>query len=460
MHNRMRASERCGRLSWLFAPVDNTPLVLFRIAFGLLITLESAGSIATGWVHDNLIAPSVAFPMIGFDWVRPLPGAWMYAYYALMAMCGLLVMLGCFYRAGLAAFTALWSGTYLMQTVSYNNHYYLLILLGLLLLPTPAHAWASLDARRNPALRSLTCPRWCIAALAAQTALVYGFAAIAKLDADWLAGRPFEVWLPRKADWLFGPLFVQPWMKWILVWGGLAFDALIIPLLLWQPTRVLAIALAVAFHLFNSYLFRIGVFPYLGIALCLLFVPGEELRRRFLPRKPPAPARAAPPGPLSAGRRAVVAALAAYFAVQVALPPRHVLYPGRVDWTEEGHRMSWRMMLRSKTGNIEFHVVHPPSGRRWTVNPGEFLTDKQTLRVAIRPDLIWQFAQFLERHCAGQGIAPVEVRASSAVSLNGRPAQPLVDPHVDLAAQEWRFLRPNPWIVPLADSEPAQLWKP
>lgn len=453
MRDRVLPALRSERLSWLFAPVDNTPLVLFRIVFGLLITLESAGSIATGWVHNNLIAPRVAFPMIGFDWVRPLPGAWMYAYYALMAMCGLLVMLGSFYRAGLAAFTALWSATYVMQTVSYNNHYYLLILLGLLLLPTPAHAWASLDARRNPALRSLTCPRWCIAALAAQIALVYGFAAVAKLDADWLAGRPFEVWLPPKADWLLGPLLVQPWMKWILVWGGLAFDALIVPLLLWQPTRALAIALAVAFHLFNSYIFRIGVFPYLGIAFCLLFVPGEDLRRRFLPRKPPAPPIAASLGPLSPRRWAVVVALAAYFAVQLALPLRHLLYPGHVDWTEEGHRMSWRMMLRAKTGNIEFHVVHPPSGRSWTVHPREFLTDKQTQRVAIRPDLIWQFAQFLEQHYADQGIAPVEVRASSAVSLNGRPAQPLVDPNVDLAAQEWSFLRPNRWVVPLASSE-------
>ncbi len=450
----MCPAVRCAGPRWLFAPVDNTPLVLFRIAFGLLIALETAGSIATGWVHDNLIAPQVVFPMVGFDWVRPLPGSGMYVYYGAMAACGLLVMVGCAYRLGLAAFTVLWSFAYLMQSVSYNNHYYLLILLGLLLLPTPAHAWASWDARRNPALRSLTCPRWCIAAPAAQIALVYVFAAIAKLDADWLAARPLEVWLSRREEWWLGPLLTQPWMKWVLAYGGLAFDALIVPLFLWSRTRPLAVLLAVGFHLFNSYLFRIGVFPYLAIACCLLFFPGEELRRRFLPKKPAAPPLVASSEPLSPRRWAVTGALALYLAVQLALPLRHLLYPGNVHWTEEGHRMSWHMMLRAKTGRIEFEVYHPPSGQRWNVVPRQFLTLKQAERVAVRPDLIWQFAQFLEQHYAARGTAPVEVRVSSAVSLNGRPPQPLVDPDADLAVEEWSFFRPASWIQPLEEPAP------
>jgi hypothetical protein len=444
---------RPGCLRGLFAPVDNSPLVLFRIVFGLLIALESAGSIVTGWVRENLVLPEVVFPLVGFDWLRPLPGAWMYAYYAVMAGCGVLVMLGAWFKLAQAAFVVLWSLAYAMQSVSYNNHYYLILLLAVLLLPTPAHAWASWDARRKPGLRALTCPRWCIAALAAQVALVYLFAAVAKLDPDWLAGRPLDIWLSGKTDRVLGPLLGKPWLKDVLAWGGLAFDLLFIPLLVWRRTRGFALAVAIAFHLFNSYVFRIGVFPYLAIASCLLFIPGEELRRRFLPRKPPVPPSLVTRAPSGAGQRAVLAGLAVYFAVQLALPLRHLLYPGDVNWTEEGHRMSWRMMLRSKAGTIEFDVVHPPSGRRWTVRPSEFLTEKQTRRLAIRPDMIWQFAQFIEQHQARQGIAPVEVRARSAVSLNGLPAQPLVDREVDLAAQDWNFVLPNSWISPLAESD-------
>lgn len=444
-------------LRWLFEPIDNTPLVLFRIAFGLLIALESAGSIVTGWVHENLVAPEVHFPLVGFEWLRPLPGAWMYAYYALMAVCGVLVMLGAWYRAGLGAFAVLWTLAYLMQSVSYNNHYYLILLLAVLLLPTPAHAWASWDARREPRLRSPACPRWCILVPAAQIALVYVFAALAKLDPDWLAGRPLGLWLSNKSDRLLGPLLVQPWVKPVLAWGGLAFDLSIVPLLVWRRTRLFGVALAVAFHLVNSYVFRIGVFPYLAIAACVLFFPGEDLRRRFFPEKPAVPTplddSSAASARLGAREKAVVGALALYFALQLALPLRHFLYSGNVHWTEEGHRMSWRMMLRSKAGSVRFELVHPPSGRRWTVRPSEFLTEKQARRMAIRPDMIWQFVQFLEGHYAGQGIAPVEIRADSAVSLNGRPVQPLVDREVDLAAQEWNFLGANTWITPLAESD-------
>jgi hypothetical protein len=446
----MRGGVRSA-LRWLFAPVDNTPLVLFRVVFGLLAALETGGSIATGWVHANLIEPRVVFPMIGFEWVRPLPGAGMVAYYALMAVCGILVMLGAFYRLALATFALLWSGAYVMQTVSYNNHYYLILLLALLLCTMPAHAWLSMDARRVPALRSVTCPRWCIGALAAQIALVYFFAAVAKLDGDWLTARPLELWFEDKPR-LLAPLLDERWLQHTLAWGGLGFDAAIVPLLLWSRTRALALAVAVAFHLTNSYVFRIGVFPYLALGACVLFFPGESLRCRFLSSKPPAPPPLAPDR-LSSRQRVAAAAIAAWFALQAALPLRHHLYPGDVSWTEEGHRMSWRMMLRSKTGTVSFQVAHPPSGRRWTVQPDRFLTSKQAQRVAIRPELAWQFAQFLEQHYAGQGLAPVEVRARSLVSLNGRTPQPLVDPDVDLAAEEWSVLGPTPWIVPLEPRE-------
>jgi vitamin K-dependent gamma-carboxylase len=450
----MPAAAPRSLLRSLFTPVDNTPLVLFRMAFGLLLALECAGSIVTGWVRLNLIEPTVHFPMIGFAWIRPLPGAWMYAYYAVMAACGVLVMLGLRYRLALAAFAVLWAAAYVMQSVSYNNHYYLLLLLALVMSAVPAHAWASLDARRVPALRSTTCPRWCLLLLQSQVAVLYAFAALAKLDADWLAARPLTIWLASRADWITGPLLTHPTTAHVLAWGGLLFDALIVPLLCWKRTRLLAFGLALAFHLTNSYLFHIGVFPYLGIALCVLFFPGESLRRRFLPRKPPAPPPPLDaPAPLAPRERLVVAALAAYLALQLALPLRHHLYPGPVEWTEEGHRMSWRMMLRQKSGYALFHLHHPPSGERWTVRPAQFLTEKQAERVTTRPDLLWQFARFLARHYAAERGGPVEVRVRSRVSLNGRPPQTFVDPDVDLATTDWSFLGPNRWIVPFEEEE-------
>jgi vitamin K-dependent gamma-carboxylase len=109
-------------------------------------------------------------------------------------------------------------------------------------------------------------------------------------------------------------------------------------------------------------------------------------------------------------------------------------------------------MLRTKTGRVSFRVRETASRREWTVDPQEHLTPKQALRVATRPELIWQFAQYLRRYYASQGVAPIEVYADAQASLNGRPMQPMVDPQVDLAAAPWPRIGRVEWIVPLQNN--------
>ena len=46
-----------------------------------------------------------------------------------------------------------------------------------------------------------------------------------------------------------------------------------------------------------------------------------------------------------------------HFVVQLALPLRHHFIQGDVLWTEEGHRLSWRMMLRTRQGSIQFFIT-------------------------------------------------------------------------------------------------------
>jgi hypothetical protein len=435
--------------SWLFAPVDNAPLIAFRIAFGLLAWVESFGAILTGWVSDVFVQPLYTFPHIGFGWLAAFHGPAVYAHYALMSVPAFLVMVGAYYRAAIVAFTAMWAVTYFAQTTAYNNHYYLLLLLGILLSLMPANAFASWDARRDAGLRSSLCPRWCIAILAAQVAIVYFFAALAKLNPDWLGGHPIAIWLGSKTHYpVLGPLYEKEWLRWMIVYGGIAFDALVVPLLLWKRTRWLAVGLSLFFHLFNSYTFRVGIFPYLGIAFCVLFFPGEQVRRLLFRRAAPAP-----PGFVAPSRRLqnlVLTFLTVYLTLQIALPLRHWLYPGNVDWSEEGHRMSWRMMLRNKTGSASFRVVDAASGESWRVDTGQLLGAKQASRIATRPDMLWRFARILRDRYAREG-RDVEVHVSTRVSLNGRPPRPLVDPDIDLARAPWRWIAPQPWILPLDD---------
>src|SRR5690606_10495997 len=119
-----------------------------------------------------------------------------------------------------------------------------------------------------------------------------------------------------------------------------------------------------------------------------------------------------------------------YFLIQLALPLRHWFIPGDVLWTEEAHRMSWRMMLRSKGGYMHFKVVDKESGKTELVYPKDRLSPKQRRIVATKPDVIWQFAQRLKKEYAADG-KDVAVYAIGKLSVNRRPSHPFIDPETD-----------------------------
>ncbi len=130
---------------WLFQRVDNSSLIVFRICFGFLITLEAWGAIFTGWIRRTLIEPQFTFNFIGFDFLQPLPGNGMYFYYGLMGLLGVFVMIGYKYKWSISGYTLMWTCVYLMQKSSYNNHYYLLILILIFMLIVPANTHASVE---------------------------------------------------------------------------------------------------------------------------------------------------------------------------------------------------------------------------------------------------------------------------------------------------------------------------
>ena len=107
---------------WLFKQVDNSALVAFRIIFGLLLACEAFGSIATGMVRRQFVEPKFTFTFIGFDFLEPLPGNWMYIFYCIMGVAGLMVMVGYKYRIAITYYAITWTYVYLLQKSSYNLH--------------------------------------------------------------------------------------------------------------------------------------------------------------------------------------------------------------------------------------------------------------------------------------------------------------------------------------------------
>ncbi|MGB3606324.1 MAG: HTTM domain-containing protein [Psychroserpens sp.] len=430
---------------FLFKHIDNSALVIFRIFFGALIFLESVGAIFTGWLRRTLIEPQFTFNFIGFDWLQPLPGNWMYVYYAIMGLCGLFVMAGYKYKLSMLGFTLLWAGTYLMQKSSYNNHYYFLMVLNAIMFVLPAHRYASVDVRLNPNLKRLSMPNWCRWIFIIQLLILYTYASIAKMYPDWLDLTVPELLMKGKRNYmLIGDLLQYKVVHYMIAYGGILFDGLIIPLLLWKRTRKVAFFASIFFHLFNSIVFQVGIFPYLSLAFAVFFFEPKTMQQLFFKRKP-FYSEEKVEVPTYAPLFKTVFIL--YFIIQIALPIRQHFFQDNVLWTEEGHRLSWRMMLRSKRGTTNFRVVDKETNAVIKVNLNDYLTKKQVRAASVKPDFMWQFAQRLKDIYAKKG-RDVGVYVSAYVSVNGRPSQQLIDPKVDLANEKWHHFKHHDWILP------------
>ena len=432
---------------WLERPKDILPLVVFRVGFGLLMFASTVRFMLNGWVTQFYVEPVFHFTYYGFDWVKPLPSEGMYAIFVALALLALCIAAGAFYRLSMAAFFVLFTYVELLDKSYYLNHYYFISLLSFLLIFLPLHRKWSVDARLQPALRTDFVPGWTINAVRLQLAIVYFFAGVAKLNSDWLfQAMPLTIWLRANADFpILGMLFEQRWVAYAMSWGGAAYDLTIPFFLLWAKTRPFAYVAVIGFHVLTGLLFPIGMFPWIMIVSSLIFLDEAYWQRlarvlRINLAKPPQTTAA----PRAHACYALLLVL--FFAFQLLMPLRSWLYPGNVLWTEEGFRFSWRVMLVEKAGAVTFFVSDPDSGRRWTVLPGQYLTPQQEKQMSFQPDMILQFAHYLAEQYRAQGYANVEVRAEAYVSFNGRASRLLIDPTVDLAAQDESLLHKS-WIL-------------
>lgn len=426
----------------LFKPIDNSPLIIFRIFFGLLLAIESFGAIATGWVKRIFIDTEFTFSHIGFEWLQPLPGNGMYFYYAVMGIFGLLIMLGYQYRLSIVGFTILWTGVYLMQKSSYNNHYYLLILIGIIMFFLPANQYASLDAKKNPAIKSLSMPQWCSWIVLLQISIMYFFAAVAKFYPDWLNGTFTRLLFIHHHFPIVQPVLNHHWFHLFIAYSGIAFDLLIIPLFLNKKTRTIAFISALLFHLFNSVILQIGIFPFFALSFVVFCYPPEAIRKLFFKNKPKLEIEA-----ISYTTKPVLLwFFIPYFIVQLALPIRHLFIPHDVLWTEEGHRLSWRMMLRSRSGDTQFRILDKETQTLIPYDYKKRLSRKQQNFVASTPDGIWQMAQKIKKEFAAKNQA-VEIYVDSKIAINQGIYFPFIDPTVNFATADWNYFSHNSWIL-------------
>ena len=441
----------------LFArAVDPASLIVFRVAWGGLMFFHVVSYLSTGRLQRQYIDPPFHFYFPGFSWVRVAPPDVMKWLFVLMALAALGIALGAFYRWAAGFFFVAITYVFLIDPAFYQNHLYLISLISLWVWILPLHRVASVDARRHPGLRRSSLPAWNLWMLQFHVALPYTFGGLAKLNTDWLVrAQPMRLWVSEGMDSKVNLGGFDPnLLGYAISWSGVVFDLAIVPFLLWRRTRLAALVAALSFHVLNHYFFEIGVFPFLMVAASLLFFEPSWPRRwsgvggvgragKAAAKTPPERLRPwSPPSPLVAGL------IGAYVVVQLLLPFRHWMIPGNVDWTEEGHRFSWRMKLRDKRGDVRFVAYDRTTGEATQLSGTlAALTRYQLSMMGHDPDLIRQYAAHLARELRAAGSPNLTVRTTTRIAFNGRPPAAQIDPLVDLSEERWRW-GAAPWILP------------
>lgn len=450
--------------NYLCTSVDGASLAVFRMFFGALMAAEAFyhyyGNIDRWYSPDDF-----HFTYGFFHWVTPWPGIGMQLHIIAMGVAAIALAFGLFYRAAAISFTVLYAYMCLIEEATYNNHYYLTVLIGILFSVSNAHSAFSLDRHRN--LRNLdqSIPFWNLIMFRAQMVIVYFGGGIAKISPDWLRGEPVRHWLANRDDFpLVGRFFHDEWCVYLVAYGGLIFDLGIGFMLLNRRTRLWALPFLFLFHGMNNILFQIGIFPILALAYTLLFFPSDTPRKwlkrlgmRLSPPETTSPTRSVAYG------NVVLVFVCAFLFIQCALPLRHWLYPGNANWTEQGHTFAWHMKLRDKSARGVFRVVDQKGNEVAVIRREQQLDDmhsRKRSRMLARPQLIIQYAHLLRDQYVVFGVESPKVYAEVTASLNGRSFQPLIDPDVDLAAATYSQFRATPWILPLRKDLRIGLYSP
>ncbi|MBL6766041.1 MAG: HTTM domain-containing protein [Verrucomicrobiae bacterium] len=438
----MATDHAAGFLDRLNRPIPLDSLAAFRVLFGITMCVAMLRTLARGWVDTIYLEPAFHFSYPGFAWVKPLPASLMYPIVAGTAVAALAVAAGFFYRIAAVIFLLGFLYLELIDRAAYLNHYYLVTLLALLLCFLPAHRRWSWDATVGRVTETTVGAVWPILLLRFQLGVVYVFAALAKLNADWLLhAQPLRIWLPARSElpWV-GPLLAHTITAHVFSWFGFLYDLTIVIFLMRTRTRPFAYAVVVVFHVLTAVLFPIGMFPWIMIVATTVFFPPDWPRIYAgtpVPEVPQFPRL----------NRIQTVAIAGFCFAQVLIPMRSWFIPGDSFWTGEGFDFGWRVMVAEKTGMADFTVIHRETGRRTRIRNEDFLTAGQERAMTQSPGMIRQFALHLDRIFESPGGDAYAVIVDAYATMNGRRSQRLIREGVDLTRP-----LPRDWIVPLAAS--------
>ena len=376
----------------LFEKTDIRYIALLRIVIGVWFFVDYAGMLIIDSVGEAYVRAQMNFPFYGFEWVKPLPGWAMYAVFVIMALCAVGIAIGYRYKLSLVIFLFLQLYIFMIDIVYTLNKFYLFMLLALVLLCIPADKFWSWRVRMKSEDKQETVPRWMLLVFQLFLVMIYFYSGLSKLNYDWLVShQPLMNHLSRKWPFELFQKGDQNIVIALMSYGGVFFDLTIGFWLLFRKTRWFGHAYQISFHLLNFFLLGIGSLSIFMILLTLLLFPPDALKKRL--RLQAYDGLFALTSPK---KRMVISLFSLFMLLNLLIPHRHYLIDNDVNWTEKGHRFSWRLMTRTKLGsNSTFFITDNQSQEVWTINPRDYLTSRQARKMSSETDLVIVFAHWL-----------------------------------------------------------------
>lgn len=374
----------------------------------------------------------------------PLPEYWVLKLViVLMGISALLIAFGICFRMAMSSFLVLFCYFFFLDQTLYNNHLYLIILLGLILLFSPAGKSISIPNIKKYSSISF---QWLIL-IRSQIIIVYFFGGIAKLNHFWLNGFPVDKMLTIRAKATGMEWLNSLYMEKLIVWGGLSFDLLIGFLLLYRPTRVFAIIGAILFNIFNAFLFDdIFIFPFFMTASLILFLDQERLEALFKSFG------FSETGSVKAYN--LTWPITIYLIWQLIMPIRHYFIKGYADWTGDCQQFSWRMKIQARAiEKLDFYLVDEKRGDRQLIELNRFLYQDEISRMSERPQMMILFAKFVEQKLKLQSPDfEFGIYSDIQVEFNSLKYKKVFPENLDLlevSAEDYM----HKWVLPLRQNE-------
>ncbi|XP_048762582.2 vitamin K-dependent gamma-carboxylase-like [Ostrea edulis] len=470
---------------YLCRPTDPANLAVLRIAFGILMMFDipqerGMSHADVRWGRQDVCR----FPL--FNSLKVAPLQWMYIIYLVMFLGALGITLGLFYRTSCLLFSTTYWYVILLDKTSWNNHSYLYGLIAILLMTVDGNRWWSLDGLLNKSISNSHVPFWNYFICRTQIFLVYFIAGLKKLDLDWITGYSMQ---RLSRNWVFDPfrlvLTDEQIDLFIVHICGLTVDMFGGVLLLFDRTRPIGILILSSFHIMNSTMFSIGMFPYAMLATlplfcsadwpkkiifnlpkCLQFLMPKESEiqpsshciydkedikpeedRKHSGKKSLNSKSLPPTSPLLVHKMGVIFTVL-HIAVQLFLPYSHGITKGYNNWTNGLYGYSWDMMVHSwTTQHIRLSYKDKISGKEGYLDPTAFV-DKFGRRWSSHGDMVVQYA-----HCVADILKnynmSVELYFDIWKSMNKRFQQRMFDPRINIVDVEWSPFKEVTFALPL-----------